>query len=51
MIPGYDELPSNEKGAEAAVVARCEAAIELANLGLTNWGSIDPELGLDLKSS
>jgi hypothetical protein len=31
-IPGYDELPSNENGDEAAFVARCEAAIELANL-------------------
>ncbi|MFE2500102.1 hypothetical protein ACFXKS_39135 [Streptomyces scopuliridis] len=32
MIPGYDELPSNENGDEAAFVARYEAAIELANL-------------------
>jgi hypothetical protein len=30
--PGYDELPSNENGDEAAFVARYEAAIELANL-------------------
>ena len=32
VIPGYDELPSNENGDEAAFVARYEAAIELANL-------------------
>ncbi|WP_369265105.1 hypothetical protein [Streptomyces sp. R35] len=32
MIPGYDELPSNENGDEAAFVARYEAVIELANL-------------------
>jgi hypothetical protein len=32
VIPGYDELPSNENGDEAASVARYEAAIELANL-------------------
>lgn len=32
VIPGYDELPSNENSDEAAFVARYEAAIELANL-------------------
>lgn len=32
VIPGYDELPSDENGDEAAFVARYEAAIELANL-------------------
>ena len=32
VIPGYDELPSNENGDEAAFVARYEAVIELANL-------------------
>jgi hypothetical protein len=32
VIPGYDELPRNENGDEAAFVARYEAAIELANL-------------------
>jgi hypothetical protein len=31
VIPGYDELPSNENCDEAAFVARYEAAIELAN--------------------
>ncbi|MFF2324676.1 MULTISPECIES: hypothetical protein [unclassified Streptomyces] len=32
VIPGHDELPSNENGDEAAFVARYEAAIELADL-------------------
>ena len=32
VIPGYDELPRNENGDDAAFVARYEAAIELANL-------------------
>ncbi|MDP9843758.1 hypothetical protein [Streptosporangium lutulentum] len=32
VIPGYDELPSNENSDEAAFVTRHEAAIEPANL-------------------
>jgi len=32
VIPGYDELPSNENGDKAAFVARYEPVIELANL-------------------
>lgn len=37
VIPGRDELPSDENGDEAAFVARYEAASELATWCRPGW--------------